>query len=101
MLDKGVLCCVNCDNTLLSGTAGSQANPTGELKHLADDVLRANGLDDCEVEDAVRKVLLNGVEASFIWKVGGDSAERKEVRMRKSRSDEQRRHDFCASTTPI
>ena len=56
MLEKGVVCCVNCDNTLLSGTAQNQANPTGELQHLADDVLRANGVDEQGVKE-VRTVV--------------------------------------------
>lgn len=63
MLTSDVVCCINCDNTMLSGTAEEEANPTGELIHLIDDVLRGNGLAEEEVRELVKRVLLNGVDS--------------------------------------
>lgn len=48
---------------MLSGTAEEEANPTGELIHLIDDVLRGNGLAEEEVRELVKRVLLNGVDS--------------------------------------
>ena len=61
--DPPVVCCLNCDNTLLSGTVEEVANPTGELIHLVDDVLRGNGLNEEQVKATVKRALLNGVDS--------------------------------------
>ncbi|GMH95813.1 hypothetical protein TrVE_jg66 [Triparma verrucosa] len=70
--DPPVVCCLNCDNTLLSGSAEEEANPTGELIHLVDDVLRGNGLNEEQVKATLKRALLNGVDSSFIFKVEGE-----------------------------